>query len=54
MAKNSIASGQNKNLRPLANSNRGIVTLDKWSQNLIFTTTIVRNGCLGIVGSENP
>ena len=27
--------GQNQNLRPLINSNRGIVTIVKWSQNLV-------------------
>ena len=51
MARNSISSGQNKNLRPLPNSNRGIVTIKKWSQNI--TTRIVRNGCLGIIGPKN-
>ena len=48
MARNPISSGQNENLRPLFNSNRGIVTIEKWSQNLILTTRIVNNGCLGV------
>ena len=52
MARNPISSGQNKYLRPLPNSNRGIVTINKWSHN--FTTRIVRNGYLGIVGPKTP
>ena len=53
MTKDPIYNGQIKNLRPLLNINRGIVTIDKRSQNLILTTRIVRNFCLGVVGSEN-
>ena len=41
-------SGPNHILRPLFNSNRGKVTINKWSQNLIWTTRIVRNGYLGM------
>ena len=52
MDRNPISSGQNKNLMQLPNSNRGIVIINKWSQNLIFTTKIVKNGCFGIVGPE--
>ena len=33
MAINPISGGQNENLRPLLNTNRGIVTIDMWSQN---------------------
>ena len=33
MARNTISSGRNENVRPLLNSNRGIVTINKWSQN---------------------
>ena len=53
MARNPISSGQNENLRPLLNSNRGIVTINKQSKNLILTTRIVRNACLGIFGPKN-
>ena len=51
MARNLISSGQNQNLRPLLNSNRGINTTYMWSHNLILTTKIVRNRCLGDFGA---
>ena len=54
MAKNPISSGQNKNLRPLPNSNRGIVIIEKWSLNLILTTRIVRNGSIGLETPKKP
>ena len=53
MARNPISSGQNKNMRPLFNSNRGIVTIDKWSPNFMLTNRIVRNSCLGVVAPKN-
>ena len=48
MARTSISSCRNEHLRPLFNSNRGIVTIKTWSQNLILTTGIANNGCLGV------
>ena len=42
MVRNAISSGQNENLRPILHSNRGIVTIKKWYQNLILTTRIVK------------
>ena len=50
MARNQIFSGQIENLRTLLNINRGMVTFKKRSQNLILTTRIVRNWCLGVFG----
>ena len=54
IARNPISSGPNQILRQLFNSIRGIVPIKKWSQNLIWTTTIVRNGCLGIFAIFKP
>ena len=48
MARNPIYSGRNKNLRPVLNCNRVIVTIKQWSVNLILTTIMVRNACLGV------
>ena len=36
-------SGQNQILSPVYNSNRGIVTIIMWCQNLILTTKTVEN-----------
>ena len=46
-------SGQNQILSPIYNSNRGIVTITMWCQNLIFTTKTFKNRCLGIYRSKN-
>ena len=43
-----ISSCRNENLRPLVNSDRGIVNIKMLSQNLILTTRIVHNGGLGV------
>ena len=53
MARNSFSSGQNQHLRPHHNSTRGIVNTKKGYQNLILTTRIVRNECLGVFGPKN-
>ena len=45
MARTSFSSGQNKDMRPLFNSNRGLVIINKRFQNFILTTRIVKNGC---------
>ena len=53
MARNPISSVQNENLRPLLYIIRGIVTIKSWSQNLILTTRIVKNGCLRVFGPKS-
>ena len=53
MARNPISSGQNGYLIHLINSNMGIVTIQKWYQNFILDTRIIKNGCLGIFGPNN-
>ena len=50
--KNPIFSGLNQNLRPFY-SNMGIVTITKWSPNLILTTQTARKGCLSVFGPKN-
>ena len=48
IAKNPVFSDLNQNLRPLLNSNMGIVTIEKWSSNFILTTKIIKNGCFSV------
>ena len=53
MARNPISSFQTGNLRPPLNTNRGIVPVEKCSQNLILASRIVTNGGLGVFGPNN-
>ena len=46
-------SGQNQILTPHPNRNYTPITRVKWKQNLILTTKMVKNGCLGIYRSKN-
>ena len=52
IVKNPFFSGLNQNLRPLFDSNVGIVTFTKWCH-LILTAKTVKNGCLGVFGPKN-
>ena len=53
MAGNPNVSGQNGNLRPLLNSNGGIVSVKNLYKNLILATRIFKNGGLGVFGPNN-
>jgi hypothetical protein len=48
IVKNPVFSDLNQNLRPLFDSNMGIVTIEKWSSNIILTTKMVKNGCFSV------
>ena len=47
-------SCQNEILRPLYNSNGGMVNIVKWPQKLVLTTTKVRNRRLDVLGVFMP
>ena len=53
IVKNTLFIGLNQNLIPLYDSNMGIVTITKWSQNLILTTKTVKNVSLGVFGPKD-
>ena len=48
------SASKNLILRPHFDSNRGIVTIEKWYQKLILTTTKVRNGRLVVLDVFMP
>ena len=54
IVKNLFLSGLYQYLRPLVDSNMGIVTIQMWSQNLILTTKTVLKTVLVVLGLKTP